>query len=68
MTMIESNKGHQAPKPETELDLDDIMLQQGQRIVRSKELLQGERELIILHGSQLYRLMETKNGKLILQK
>ncbi len=44
------------------------MLHQGLRIVRSEELLRGERELIILHGSQVYRLMETRNGKLILQK
>ncbi len=68
MNTNELNEGDQAPKSEAELDLDDILLHQGQRIVHSEELLQGERELIILHGSQVYRLIETRNGKLILQK
>ncbi len=68
MNITESNEGDQAPKSETELDPDDILLHQDQRIVRSEELLQGKRELIILHGSQIYRLIETRNGKLILQK
>ncbi len=68
MNITESNEGDQAPKSETELDLDDILLHHNQRIVHSEELLQGKRELIILHGSQIYRLIETRNGKLILQK
>ncbi len=74
MNTADPNKGNPAfipdpaPDPETVLDLDDILLHQGQRIVRSEELLQGERELVILHGSQIYRLIETRNGKLILQK
>jgi hemin uptake protein HemP len=38
------------------------------RVIRSDELLQGERELFIVHGSQVYRLLCTKNDKLILQK
>jgi len=54
--------------PKTKPDIDDVVLHYGQRIVRSEELLRGERELIILHGSQVYRLTETRNGKLILQK
>lgn len=40
----------------------------GLRIVRSDELLQGQRELFIAHGGQLYRLLRTRNDKLILQK
>ena len=68
MNTTEPNEGDPAPTSESELDLDDILLHQGQRIVRSEELLHGERELIILHGSQMYRLIETRNGKLILQK
>lgn len=38
------------------------------RVVRSDELLQGQRELFILHGGQIYRLLRTRNDKLILQK
>ena len=36
--------------------------------VDSRELLQGERELIIQHGDQEYRLRHTQNDKLILTK
>ena len=39
-----------------------------QRQVNSREILQGEREVWIIHGQDMYRLRETKNGKLILQK
>ncbi len=38
------------------------------RILRSEELLGGRREVIIEHGSEIYRLRLTRNGKLILQK
>lgn len=36
--------------------------------VRSGELLQGGRELRIVHDSEVYRLLVTRNNKLILQK
>ena len=36
--------------------------------VDSKELLQGEREIHILHEDEIYRLLVTRNNKLILQK
>lgn len=36
--------------------------------VDSRELLQGEREVIIQHGEQEYRLRHTQNDKLILTK
>jgi len=38
------------------------------RIVHSDELLQGQRELFILHAGQVYRLVRTRNDKLLLQK
>jgi len=38
------------------------------RVVGSDELLQGQREMLIRHGSQTYRLFRTRNDKLILQK
>lgn len=40
----------------------------GMRVVRSEELLQGRRELFILHAGQVYRLLRTRNDRLILQK
>ncbi|HIQ23312.1 MAG TPA: hemin uptake protein HemP [Planctomycetes bacterium] len=36
--------------------------------VRSEELFQGGRELQIVHSSEVYRLIVTRNNKLILQK
>ena len=36
--------------------------------LRSEDLLRGRREVIIEHGSEIYRLRLTRNGKLILQK
>jgi hemin uptake protein HemP len=38
------------------------------RTLRSEDLLQGEKEIVIVHENQLYRLRRTRNGKLILQK
>jgi hemin uptake protein HemP len=37
-------------------------------IVRSEDLLHGHREVLILHGNEVYRLLCTRNNKLILQK
>ena len=36
--------------------------------VSSRELLGGSRELVIVHGSERYRLLVTKSNKLILTK
>jgi hemin uptake protein HemP len=38
------------------------------RCIRSEEILQGENEVLILHGGAVYRLRHTKSGKLILNK
>ena len=38
------------------------------RTVRSEDLLQGAREVLIQHGQEMYRLRLTKAGKLILNK
>jgi hemin uptake protein HemP len=37
-------------------------------VLRSEDLLQGHREVLILHGNEVYRLLCTRNNKLILQK
>lgn len=38
------------------------------REIASSSLLQGEREILIRHGEEVYRLKVTRNDKLILQK
>ena len=38
------------------------------REIDSSSLLQGDKEILIRHGEEVYRLKLTKNGKLILQK
>lgn len=40
----------------------------GSRCVRSEDLLNGRRDLVIIHGQQRYRLQCTRTGKLILTK
>jgi len=37
-------------------------------LVKSEELMQGRRELLIVHCQEVYRLRLTRNGKLILTK
>jgi len=36
--------------------------------IDSEQLLQGQREVQIRHQGEIYRLLVTRNGKLILQK
>ena len=38
------------------------------RVVSADELLDGHREVWLRHGTDLYRLLVTRNGKLLLQK
>lgn len=38
------------------------------RVVRSEEIFAGERVVLIQHGGELYRLLVTRNDRLILQK
>ncbi|MBA2113224.1 hemin uptake protein HemP [Bremerella alba] len=38
------------------------------RTIQSEEIMAGEKEVWIQHGDAVYRLCETKSGKLILQK
>lgn len=37
-------------------------------VVSSSELLRGQREVLIQHGGDVYRLICTKRGKLLLNK
>ena len=38
------------------------------REINSTELMRGQREIVIRHGNELYRLNVTRSGKLILRK
>jgi hemin uptake protein HemP len=38
------------------------------RVLRSEDLLAGERMVVIEHGGAQYRLLVTRNDRLILQK
>lgn len=38
------------------------------RLVRSEELFSGQREVLIAHGQEVYRLRLTRSNKLILHK
>jgi len=38
------------------------------REIDSAELMRGQREIVIRHGQELYRLNVTRSGKLILRK
>jgi hemin uptake protein HemP len=38
------------------------------REIDSRELMRGEREILIRHGDDAYRLSVTRSGKLILRK
>ncbi len=40
----------------------------GVRVVQSSELFQGQRQMMIVHEGCVYRLICTRNNKLILQK
>jgi len=78
-TMIEkpiamSNKHEHAGAPvaqpceEGDLQCEVCKQMNEMHIVTADELLQGHREMLILHAGQVYRLMRTRNNKLILQK
>lgn len=40
----------------------------GIRSIPSEDLLQGDRQIVIIHHGETYRLLVTRNDKLLLQK
>lgn len=70
MNNHEDDGAQTATKPCDAEDLPCLLCKQmsEMRVVTADELLQGHREMIILHAGQVYRLMRTRNNKLILQK
>lgn len=55
------------PEKSSEEGLNPTMSEEF-HVVDSRDLLRGERGLIITHGNDHYRLLVTRNDKLILQK
>ena len=59
------------PPVDSRTDEHSLLPKGGQGVVRrfrSQDLLQGQLEVFIEHGPQVYRLRLTRSGKLILQK
>ena len=57
----------QAPAPRHEPHASSVVCPQRQRITTA-DLMQGAREIIVLHQGEEYLLRITKSGKLILTK
>ena len=58
----------ESAKPKPEQSANELASPSILREIDSLSLLQGEKEILIHHGGEVYRLRLTKNGKLILQK
>lgn len=56
------------PEPNRPLDLSATPSPEAIRVITSQQLMQGQRELLIEHSGETYRLRITRNGKLILNK
>ncbi|MGE5195434.1 MAG: hemin uptake protein HemP [Deltaproteobacteria bacterium] len=56
------------PKPPRPVGITDRPETRAPVVVRSEDLLGGQREILIIHGQEVYRLRLTRNGKLILMK
>jgi hemin uptake protein HemP len=57
-----------APVPAAAPALGAVTPPQHQRLLRSDDLLRGQREVLIEHDGKFYSLRHTSNGKLILTK
>lgn len=56
------------PQPNSPLGELPATANQTPRTLSSAEILQGEKRVLITHGEEIYRLLVTRNDKLILQK
>lgn len=65
---VAASPATEKPDPEIPVDGGTAAVLKTPRRVTSEALLSGERELLIVHGADVYRLCVTRQGKLILQK
>ncbi len=63
-----SEPGSSSPSPAPDNKPSPDVEGEQRRIWTTDELLAGEREVLIRHGDDLYRLRITRHGKLILYK
>lgn len=66
MPPVDRHKSNQSDAPVRNDELHESVPQP--RAIQSDELLRGDREILIVHHNEVYRLRETRNGKLILGK
>lgn len=55
-------------KPDSRDPSADASMSDAARVIRSEELFAGGRVVLIQHAGEQYRLMITRNDRLILQK
>jgi hemin uptake protein HemP len=56
------------PTPDPQTPRPEMATRQARRMVKSSDLLGGDREVLIEHNGGVYSLRQTSNGKLILTK
>lgn len=66
--MNTSHDHPQASTPSSQAAEENCAAPLHKRTIASAEIMAGEKEIWIQHGDSIYRLCETKSGKLILQK
>ena len=66
--LMEAAMGEQAKPEMRQPDESDAVARRELRRWRSEELLGESKEALIMHGDEVYRLLRTRNDKLILVK
>lgn len=64
--MISTMEKQSKPQQPGNEDMNSSLPQQ--RVLKSEDLLRGDKEVLIVHRGEVYRLRETRNGKLLLGK
>ena len=67
LTKVCNAMDQQDNPPQQENELVNTALPR-QRVLKSEDILRGDKEVLIVHHGEIYRLRETRNGKLILGK
>jgi hemin uptake protein HemP len=57
-----------SPQPSSDPQFNSASESESVRVVRSEDLFAGGRVVLIQHGGDQYRLLVTRNDRLILQK
>lgn len=56
------------PLPQADASKSNVSKTAASRSISSSSLLEGAKEILIQHADQIYRLRETRSGKLIMHK